>query len=57
MHPASKAFISLALIWAYWRKTLHELSKISIEHALHVARIQLNPGLIPGTWYRGLSYG
>ena len=25
----------------YWRKTLYESSKIFIEHALHVARIQL----------------
>ena len=40
MHPASEDFISLASIWAYWRKTLHELSKISVEHVLHAARIQ-----------------
>ena len=40
MHPASEDFISFASIWAYWRKTLHELSKISVEHVLHAARIQ-----------------
>ena len=26
-------------ILAYWRKTLHELKKIFVEHARHVARI------------------
>ena len=43
-HPASKAF----QFWrTHARKTLHDSREIFVEHALHVARIQVsNPGLI-----------
>ena len=39
-------------ILAYSRKTLHESSKFFVEHALHVARIQLQTQ----AWYSGLCY-
>ena len=38
-HPASRAFLLLARFWRS-RERLHESSKIFIEYALHVARIQ-----------------
>ena len=38
--PASRQSLSFAyLILAYTRKTMHELSKIFVKHALHVAGI------------------
>ena len=47
----------LRSILAFSRKTRHELSKIFIEHALHVARIQFRTqAYYPCAWYSGLSY-
>ena len=43
----AEAFFAYYLILVYSRKTLHELSKIFVKHALHVAGIYfLNPGLM-----------
>ena len=43
-NPTSRVFLSLSFacsILAYLRKTLQESRTIFVEHALHVARIQL----------------
>ena len=40
VHPASRAFLLLTRFWST-PKTLHESSEIFLEHALHVARIQI----------------
>ena len=48
VRPTGKSSLVSLLFWVgnvkcvkYWRKALYESSKIFIEHALHVARIQL----------------
>ena len=47
----------LRSILAFSRKTRHELSKIFVEHALHVAWIQFRThAYYPCAWYSGLSY-
>ena len=39
-HPVSRVFLSfVCLILVNSRKTVHESSKIFIEHALHIARL------------------